>query len=365
MNSWSGHPFRPVTPLAHVGAELRVLAGENGESSLVYESARHPGWLVKRYKPGFPKEPVEVLDRLIALPGKMTDTDRALVDGSICWPVSRVVDGDLTAGVLLAKAPTEFGAPTQMIFGPAQEVMLDIDQLVQTDPEFYRRRGWERPSPRERMAVARNLVAAGALFERHQVVYGDWSYANAFWSRPNGRVFVLDVDACGFHDRPWVESNTWNDPLVQQNERLDVRADRYKIAVLVVRCLTGLRGDDPQRAFAALPEQTRIAPLGRALWRGLASAADQRPTVNELHALLESCDPVPPAPPPVIRAPAGLAVADPPNSAPVPEPGPVPESAPRLPEDRLVTLAVTLAVIACAMILALVAAGGLVTSLFP
>ncbi len=54
MRAWSDRPFGPVTPLPEVAGAGARIAGENGQSTMVYESAAHPGWLVKRYKPGFP-----------------------------------------------------------------------------------------------------------------------------------------------------------------------------------------------------------------------------------------------------------------------------------------------------------------------
>ncbi|MFI0480849.1 hypothetical protein [Actinomadura sp. 9N215] len=332
MRAWSDRPFAPVTQLAEVAAAGARIAGENGQSTAVYESAAHPGWLVKRYKPGFPDEPPEVLDRLIGLPATMTPGELAVVDAATCWPVSRVVSGAATVGVILAKAPAEFFTEVRTPFGPPESVPLSLDQLVQADPEFYTARDLAVPDRRERVRVARNLLRLGALLERRDVVYGDWSYANLFWERGAGRVFLIDMDSCGLSSRPWVECNSWNDPAVPQGERLTVRTDRYKIAVAVLRVLTGVRGEDPHPALDALDTRLRTAPFGDALRCSLDEPPDLRPSSGELLELLESeldprparravpADPTPASAPPRRPAP------------PAPEPAPArPASAPPAP----------------------------------
>ncbi|MFC4591229.1 hypothetical protein [Sphaerisporangium corydalis] len=308
LKTWSDSPFEAVTPLAEVAARGVVIAEENGESQVLYESAEHPGWLVKLYRPGLATEPVQVLDRLIALPAEMPPADLALVDRSLCWPVSRVMDGERAAGVVLAKAPPEFRVEMRMISGASVHRLMDIDQLVQTDLDFYAKRGWATPTPQERLAVARNLAAVGVLLERYDIVYGDWSYANALWARGTGEIFLIDMDSCGLTDRLWVESKFWNDPAVPSGSRLSVHTDRYKLAVLVLRCLTGLRGPEPAAAHAALPADVRGGPLGEILWTAVTTGdPSRRPPMSELHALLASTpgfEPAQPAQPATAAAPS-------------------------------------------------------------
>lgn len=290
MRAWSDRPFEPVTPLSGVTARGAVIAEANGQSQIIYECADHPGWLVKLYHRGLCREPDATLDRLIALPSAMRPGELALVDSSICWPVSRIVEegpGGATVGVIFAKAPKEFSAPLRLLTGKVEDHPLELDHLVQDDPGFYRQRGWPEPSFRERMLVSRNLLAVSALFERHELVYGDWSYANVFWSRESGRVFVIDMDACGFGDHVWVESPGWDDPLVPAGSRLDVRTDRYKVAVAVARALTGVRASDPCAAHEALPEPLRISAFGTELLAGITDPMPLRPLSAGLLELLE------------------------------------------------------------------------------
>ncbi|WP_125637529.1 hypothetical protein [Nonomuraea sp. WAC 01424] len=383
MRAWSDSPFEAVTPLREVAARGTVIAAENGESEIVYECADHPGWLVKLYRPGRPAEAAGVLERLIALPAGMPAADRALVDRSVCWPVTRVVDGARTAGVVIARAPAEFSVPMRMISGSTTVRLLEVDHLVQSDPAFFARRGWEAPGPAERLSVARNLAAVGALLERHDVVYGDWSYANAFWTRRSGRVFVIDVDSCGLSDRPWVESKMWDDPRVAPGDRLTVRTDRYKLAVLILRCLTGVRGPDPEAAHAALPPAVRDGPLGRALHRSLT--VRDGPLGRALHRSLTGSDPA--LRPPVADLLPLLEAAHPDQFVRVPAPRPPhspvtgtsreratpPEHRPPPPEHRTAPpiggafrpeRLLPVVIVACLAVLVLLAGAGLVASLF-
>ncbi|MFI6497926.1 hypothetical protein [Nonomuraea typhae] len=353
MRTWSDSPFEATTPLREVAARGAVIAAENGESEVVYECADHPGWLVKLYRPGRRAEPVDVLERLIALPARMPAADRALIDQSVCWPVTRIVDGATTVGVAVAKAAPEFYVPMRMISGSTTTQPLEIDHLVQTDPEFFARRGWAVPVPAERLAVARNLAAVGALLERYDVVYGDWSYANALWTRGSGRIFIIDMDACGISERPWVESKMWDDPCVTPGSRLTVRTDRYKMAVLILRCLTGMRGPDLAAAYALLPETVRDGPLGDALRRSVGAAdPDLRPPVSDLLALLDSTAGQ------LVRAPADAGRREPPGDR---RPHERTSAPPRSSTGRLVTLVIAV----CVAVLILLAGAGLVTSLFP
>ncbi|TYK52521.1 hypothetical protein [Actinomadura decatromicini] len=332
MRAWSDRPFEPVTELAEVAAAGARIAGENGQSTAVYESADHPGWLVKRYKPGFPEEPPDVLDRLIALPGAMTPADLAVVDAATCWPVSRVVSDGVTVGVVVAKAPAEFFTTVRTPFGPPESVPLNLDQLVQTDDEFYKVRELAVPGGRERRSVARSVLRVGALLERHDVVYGDWSYANLFWERGAGRVFLIDMDSCGLSSRAWVECNSWNDPAVPQGERLTVRTDRYKVAVAVLRVLTGVRGEDAHPALDALDAPLRASTFGEALRCSLDDPPELRPSSGELLELLETeLDPRPasrPAKPPAARPAEPAATRPVPTARGAPPPAPAKPAAP-------------------------------------
>lgn len=286
MKTWSGHPFAPTVAASDVAAIASIVAEHRGESSIIYEIGGYPGWLVKRYKTAPSDRRQGELDELIRLPGTMSGEDRRLVDETIAWPVARIVDGSITQGVIIAKAPEHFFHNLTLIEGRQKRVAISIDHLVMTG-DYYRQRGLPSPGLADRLAVVREIVAVGELLERNRLVYGDWSYANAFWSPTTHQSFVIDADSCGFGGRPWVESNAWDDPLVEHGVTLTAYSDRYKLILLTARCLTGTRAKDASM-LAALPPSLRNGSLERLLEQGLtARTLTARPS---LPALLRALD---------------------------------------------------------------------------
>ncbi|MYS21130.1 hypothetical protein GA0115240_12612 [Streptomyces sp. DvalAA-14] len=281
-------PFRPKVSLSDVPAG-RVLSTDDGESRQVYEIAGHPGWLAKLYKAPVPGTAPSALENLIRLPASMTPADRTLIGASVSWPVARIVDGGTVQGIVMAKAPNRFSARLRNIKGELQDFApLPLDWLVATDAKCVKR--GIRPADRAvREQAVRSLLGIGDLFARHDIVYGDWSYSNVFWEQGTGAVFVIDMDTCGIGTRKWIQSNGWEDPLFSEARKpaLTVLSDRYKLAVLTVRCLTGERGD-PMAAHRALVNETGSTPLSAALFLTLnARVAEQRCTPEELLAALD------------------------------------------------------------------------------
>lgn len=281
-------PFRPKVTLSDVPAG-RVLSTDDGESRQVYEIAGHPGWLAKLYRTPVPKTAPSALGNLIQLPASMSPADRTLIGAAVSWPVARIVDGGDVQGIVMAKAPDRFSARLRNIIGELQDpAPLPLDWLVATDAKCAKR--GIRPADRAvREQAVRSLLAIGDFFARHDIVYGDWSYSNVFWEQGTGAVFVIDMDTCGIGTRKWIQSNGWEDPLFSEARKppLTVLSDRYKLAVLTVRCLTGERGD-PMAAHRALEKKTGSTPLSAALFLSLnARAAEERCTPDELLAALD------------------------------------------------------------------------------
>ncbi|MDI2129826.1 hypothetical protein [Yinghuangia seranimata] len=290
MNSWSGSPFPPDVRLSDV-PQGAVLARDRGESRVVFEIAGHPGWLAKLYRSPLGVVDAARLKALTLLPATLTDPAQTdVVDRCTCWPVSRVLDERGTVvGVVVAKAPRRFFAALRGLSGrPTRPAPLEIDWLVR-EPEAYGPRGLAVPDLGVRVTAARQLVAFCALLEQWDVVYGDWSYSNVFWARNSGDVFVIDLDTCGIERREWIESPEWEDPLFPNDSQppLTVHCDRFKLATLLVRCLTGVRRD-PRTAYAALPDALREGRFGAVLDRILAAdTPGERPGPDELSAALE------------------------------------------------------------------------------
>ncbi|WP_405017866.1 hypothetical protein OHV05_13485 [Kitasatospora sp. NBC_00070] len=286
MTGWSDRPFGPETPLDGVGRAGREISSDDGESKRVYEPSRWPGWIAKVYRDPLTGPAAAELGRLVAAPAGMGPDDRGLLDRCTSWPASRIVESGRTVGVLLPKAEDRFlnariNLPGGRRSDPRQ---LTVDWLAQSTAD-QRTGGVGEASGQTRRQVAESFLAVGALLDRHGLVYGDWSYRNAFWCQ-DGSGYLIDMDSCGFGSRPWVESPGWADPLypVSRRPRLDVYCDRYKLAMLTVRCLTGERGD-PVKACGALPEpKGELAGLLRQVLT--VQEAGRRPSAAELHAAL-------------------------------------------------------------------------------
>jgi hypothetical protein len=288
VRTWSDRPFPAEVPASDVDVRSAVIAENRGESSVIYEIGGHQGWLAKRYKRSLSSERQQAIDEIITLPGKMTDHDRGIVDETVAWPVARITEGPETVGVILAKAPDQFFYDANVTGGRTRRIAVTVDHLAASD-ELYRRLGMPPPTLGDRLAIVHELVTVGDLLERRGLVYGDWSYSNAFWSPASHRAFVIDVDSCGFGSRVWVESNAWDDPLVQSGSVLTTYTDRYKLILLATRCLTGSRGRGPE-ALAALPPAIRGSALDQVLRQGLtASTLAARPSMPDLlRALAET-----------------------------------------------------------------------------
>ena len=287
MKTWTDWRSIPVVPLSAV-PEGRVLAEGRGESTKVYEIAGHPDWLAKLYRQPLTRREELRLDSLIAMPANMSMTDVERVDRTTGWPVARITESGRTMGVVMAKAPVRFHASLKGVTGtPQPAAPLEIDWLV-SHPEKIDRRGLGRPDMGVRTRALWEILDVGALFERHGLVYADWSYSNAFWALGTGEVFVIDMDTCGLGSRPWIESPGCEDPLFQDRSRpLTTYSDRYKVAVLALRCLTAER-DDPLDAFRGLPAGLRTSGFGRLMKRMLiATEPTARPTIGELLEALE------------------------------------------------------------------------------
>src|ERR1700742_630446 len=111
----AGKAFAPVSDLARLGPLDHPVSTQQGESVFIKPLGRHPQMLYKQYTPGSRvSQDDDQLDRLIALPDRIRPRDRDQLRGASCWPVSRVVEGNRTVGVLIPRAPSQFSASLQI-----------------------------------------------------------------------------------------------------------------------------------------------------------------------------------------------------------------------------------------------------------
>lgn len=287
MTSWSDGPFDRVERLTDL--ELgKSLSENNGQSRRVCVVGTHPGWLFKEYRADVSPADEAQLDRLIEQPTTLRPADRELINRNTSWPVARVITDSRTIGVILPEAPSSFSTELRTINGRTRTTMLPIDLLAIGD-ERMSQLGLPRLSLNDRVTVCSSIAAVSALFERHGLVYLDWSYANAFWSTSELAAYVIDVDGCSFGPRLQTETTGWADPLVPLKTMANNEVDRYRVALLVARCLTAER--DIGAVLAAAESLARSAPSIRGVADHVVRAltvtpAAARPSLVELSAAL-------------------------------------------------------------------------------
>jgi hypothetical protein len=271
---WGG---RPVVGLGELGPHDQPVSEGAGESLGIYHLQRTPGWLVKLYNRSVDRREWNRLDWLIALPDRIPPADGDILRRYTSWPVARVVDSFGTAvGVVLPEAPPCFA-------WTRTDAYLEVDVLAKPD-HWLARRGLPVPSPSERLAICASIAAIGATLERQSLVYSDWSYSNAFWSPGERVAYLIDVDGIAPYGKPNMHQPNWQDPLTQPDRPADGYTDRYRLALLVARCVTG------ERELATVLHALRRLPgllAGEVLLDVLlASERSRRPTVASLHAAL-------------------------------------------------------------------------------
>jgi len=283
VNSWSDSPFPPVQQLSGLAIDT-TLHENGGQCRRVTTLTSHPGWIYKEYRVEPTGAEIERLDQLIHHPRTLGPADLRLVDGNTSWPATRVVHGGRTTGVCLPIAPPEFSRVVTMNSGK-RTITLQVDLLALPEADQLRR-DIPGQSLAARVAVCASLAEVGALLERHGLVYLDWSFANAFWSPVGLVAYVIDVDGCSFGARPQIQSHNWDDPLVPQHTLADNCVDRYRVALLVARCLTAQRGqgvvDHVRRLGDVDPALTAVRDL--LLTALTASRTEDRPAVSRLSA---------------------------------------------------------------------------------
>jgi uncharacterized protein YegL len=268
----------------------------NGDSRRVCRLLKYPDWIYKEYRTEVSPDSVKQLDRLIRLPEQMKRADKALVDAHTSWPVARVVNmRQATIGVLTPLAPDTFRTAWQLPSGRIRDGWLAVDVLALTEDRQIQVK-LAPQSLYNRISICTSIATIGALLESSDLAYLDWSYANVFWSMLNHSAYVIDLDGCSFGPRPQIESPNWADPLVPRGLNAGNESDRYRVALLVARCLTGIRSDDKEvrEALDGLRRQGEtISRVARLLMKTLnASSLTERPSISDLSVALEAANEV-------------------------------------------------------------------------
>ncbi|GAA3431365.1 hypothetical protein [Kutzneria kofuensis] len=261
-----------VVTLDEIGPLAGTISDAAGQSTGIHPLDDHPGWLAKLYRTPGGAADAKRLDDLIALP-----VDGLLRDAT-SWPVARIAADEKTLGCVIPTAPDRFRRD--------DGVWREIDWLAKPDHLFVRR-GLTVPTRADRLSICRNLVDVAAALERHELVYSDWSYSNAFWCDTDGSVFVIDIDGCGPGPVPNIFQPNWDDPLTRRPMLADACTDRYRVALLVTRCLTGER--ELPLALNALADSDGLGNRGlREVLLDILLSTDRerRPSLSDLATVI-------------------------------------------------------------------------------
>ena len=340
-----------------LGPLAEPISQHNGQAIAVKPLTDHPGWLAKLYRQDQRPEDAGRLDLLISTPETLPKADRAALYAGTCWPAARIHGpGNPAIGCVLPMAPEQYRSELRR-GGFSERRFVEIDWLAKSD-ESIRRIGLPCPGPEGRLAACRRLTELAAILEDLGLVYADWSFSNAFWSPGQQSVYLIDVDGCQPHKMPDVHQPNWADPLTPQGTDADKYTDRYRLGLLVAKCLTGRRDAHAFHTVAASPSPWPNQPaVGEVLLDMLlATDRERRPSAAQLNQALSGGPYLRTMPRPTRAAlPALPALPLPPRqpSPPVPVPVPVPKQ-PKSPSTAqivwiLVLLAAALAILIIAL----------------
>ncbi|MGB6162735.1 MAG: hypothetical protein WCF33_19975 [Pseudonocardiaceae bacterium] len=288
----SSTPFDPVVSEKSLGPLGSPISNNNGESEGVYPLIEHCGWLLKVFKSHLITDAdMTRIDQLVALAANASASDRVLLNSHMSWPAARVTStSHMTYGVVIPIAPPAYWVNLRLNESQTKYKPLEIDWLASA-PEKCERHNVPVPNFANRVKICADIVAVAELLERHNLVYGDWSYANALWSADECAGYVIDLDGCAFGTRTSLGTQNWDDPHAT-GKQTDTFSDRYGVALLLARCLTGER--DIRLALEALQKiavEHDATSLYDRVYSGVITAErGNRPTVAMLLVALRAAE---------------------------------------------------------------------------
>ena len=291
-----GLPLPLAVRLDELGPLAAPIAEHGGQARAIHPLERHPGWLAKLYRQPRPADDARRLDLLLSAPGSLPAEDRSALYAATCWPAARIFSPEnATVGCVIPVAPEEFRHELRL--GAQRERrFVEIDWLAKPD-ESIERRGLAAPGQQGRLLACTRLTAVAALLESMGLVYSDWSYSNAFWNPQSQAVYLIDVDGCQPEKTADIHQPNWADPLTSVGVDADRYTDRYRIALMTARCLTGQR--DARALHGAAGPWPAQSALGEVLLDMLCAAdRDRRPSAAQLHLALAGGPYVRPVPRP-------------------------------------------------------------------
>ncbi len=222
------------------------------------------------------------LAELVRLPATLSPADRDRLLRDTAWPLARVVQGTQLTGFLMQAIPGRYLGPNGA--GDMKERQL---QYLLFEPKPM----WGNIVPVQVTAVLRVSVATECtrlvyLLHGKGLVIGDVSLMNVLWTPGDpAEVFLIDCDGIRLTGArpvlPQAETPDWNDPL-QGPSGPDLDTDRYKLALLVGRVLSGSASLRPGQPLTLRPDiPDRIRTQAAALWQRASGPRGSRPDAWE------------------------------------------------------------------------------------
>jgi hypothetical protein len=246
------------------------------------------------------------LSELVRLPATLPPTDRDRLMRNTAWPLARVVHAGQVTGFLMEAIPERYLGPNTV--GKMKERTL---QYLLYEPRSM----WGNIVPVQmtaslRVSVATEWTRLMHLLHGRNLVIGDISLSNVLWTPGSPtEVFLIDCDGIrATGGRPVLrqaDTPEWNDPQ-QGSSGPDVDTDRYKLALLVGRVLSGkatLRPGETLTFHSDTPD--RIGAQVTRLWKR-AEVRGNRPDAWEWLQALTAREKVPFGPRPTVRQPPQL-----------------------------------------------------------
>ncbi|WP_167604436.1 hypothetical protein [Micromonospora auratinigra] len=280
-----------------------------------------------------------VLERLVALPGRLAEADAYLLHERTAWPVAVVERDGRLAGFLMRQVPPTFETPLRLTTRYVQK--LAQVQLLLNNETYLAARDLAIDDL-FRLGFLLDTARAMADFHRIGLAVGDLSPNNLLFSRGAApRCFFLDCDAVrldGASALPQIETTDWEVAGGGGEELATPASDAYKFTLLCVRLLAGNQSTrDPAAA------QRAGADIRELVDRGLDPVPTSRPGLTEWTGPLERAieaartrprirpATLPPAPDPGIPGTASTAAGPSPAGANRPPGRPAPTRAPTRP----------------------------------
>ena len=230
------------------------ISEHNGQAIAVRPLTDHPGWLAKLYRPDQHPEDAHRLDLLISAPGTLPEADRAALyaghvlargpDPRARQPGRRLRDPD---GAEQYRAELRRGEFSDRRF-------VEIDWLAKSD-ESIRRVGLPARASAGRPAACRRLDELAAILEGLGLSLGLVVLQRLL--EPGPALRLPDRRRGSQPEKmPDLHQPNWADPLTPPGTDADRYTDRYRLGLLVAKCLTGRRDADAFHTVAASPGRT-------------------------------------------------------------------------------------------------------------